>query len=133
VGERIEAGIGRASSHLRERADLYLRGLRDSTVQVQPDRALLDPLIVVGSARGSRKPGRTMVADGDSAIHTSSPGCERFRGDIAVFVIGALDGVERGRLISHLDACPQCDALRDELSETARALEVLRPVVRAQP
>lgn len=67
-----------------------------------------------------------MVADRHSAIHASSPGCERFRGDIAVFVIGALDGVERGRLLNHLDGCPQCDVLRDELSETARALEALR-------
>jgi hypothetical protein len=68
-----------------------------------------------------------MVADGQSVIHTSPPECERFRGDIAVFVIGALDGVERARLLNHLDGCPQCDALRDELSETARALEALRP------
>ena len=74
-----------------------------------------------------------MITDDHSAIPTSPPGCERFRGDIAVLAIGALDDVERGRLLSHLDACPRCDALRDEFLETARALEMLRPFVRAEP
>jgi len=68
-----------------------------------------------------------MVADGHSNIQASPPECGRFRGDLAVFVIGALDGVERDRLLGHLDACRQCDALRNELSETARALEAVLP------
>jgi hypothetical protein len=71
-----------------------------------------------------------MVAGGHSAIQASPPECGRFRGDLAVFVIGALDGVERDRLLAHLDACPQCDALRDELSETTQALEAMLPARR---
>jgi hypothetical protein len=74
-----------------------------------------------------------MVSNARPAIPTSPPECEQFRGDVAVFVIGALEGDERCRLLRHLDSCPHCDSLREELSEIARALEGLRPLFRAGP
>jgi hypothetical protein len=73
------------------------------------------------------------MADDHSTNPTSPPGCERFQGDIAVLVIGTLDGCERSVLLSHLEGCPVCDSLREEISETTRALEAFRPFVRAEP
>jgi len=69
-----------------------------------------------------------MVSNGHSDIHTSPRECERWQGDIAVFVIGALEGVERDRLLTHLDGCPRCESLREELAETALALGAVVPV-----
>jgi hypothetical protein len=58
----------------------------------------------------------------------SPPECERFDDDIAVLAIGALDGVEKCRLLRHLDACARCEALREDYAVTAEALQALIPV-----
>jgi hypothetical protein len=130
VDQRIESDVGGAASDLREGTDLRRRGVPYPAVQVQPVHALLDPLSLVGSAWGGDPLWRFVTSNHHPAIHASPPECERWQGDIAVLVIGELDGVERDRLLSHLDGCPHCRSLREELSETARALATL---VRVRP
>jgi hypothetical protein len=116
--------------HLREGTDLCHRGVCYSPVQVQSDHALLDPLRTVRSAHRSPSPRGNSVAlrIDHSKVQMSDPECERFCDDIAVLAVGALDGVEKCRLLRHLDGCLRCEALREDYVETAMALEVVIPV-----
>ena len=127
MGKCIAADIWRTSLHLRDRADLCQRGVQDSSVQVQPDHSLLDPLRVASSAHGSPSLNRSCPIPliNHSRFQMPPTGCERFHDDIAVFAVGALGGAEKGRLLRHLDGCTRCEALRKEYSETAETLEAL--------
>lgn len=60
-------------------------------------------------------------------------GCARWRGDIAAFVIGALEEEERDAIRRHLATCPSCRAdyedlvpVRDWLVRMKRHLAVCR-------
>lgn len=128
MDRRIEGDIWRASLHLRQGTDLCHQGVRHTPVQVQPGHALLHPLRAFRST--NRSVNRTMLAlrIDHSEFETSHPDCERLQDDIAVLAVGALDGVERCRLLRHLDGCPRCEAFREDYAETAMALEALIPV-----
>jgi predicted anti-sigma-YlaC factor YlaD len=58
---------------------------------------------------------------------THDPGCEAFRDDLASLAIGALTGLDRARVLAHLEECPHCTAEVEELSATADALTTLIP------
>jgi anti-sigma factor RsiW len=60
-------------------------------------------------------------------------GCPRWRDDLAMFVIGALDGEERAAMKRHLATCRRCRAdyqdlvpVRDWLARTKQHLAVCR-------
>lgn len=62
-----------------------------------------------------------------------SHGCVQWRGDLAAYVIGALEGDERAAMRRHLAACPACRAdyedflpVRDWLVQTKRHLAACR-------
>ncbi len=56
---------------------------------------------------------------------TQGPECEAFRDDLASLAIGALDGLDRARVLAHLEDCPQCTVEVEELSATADVLTTL--------
>jgi len=45
-----------------------------------------------------------------------SPACADRRGDIAAYIVGALDGEERTRMVTHLRQCASCQAEYNELA-----------------
>jgi Putative zinc-finger len=61
----------------------------------------------------------------------SSPGCESWRGVIAMDVFGRADPDERAGLLAHLDGCPECRVLAESLARTHDALAFADP--RAAP
>jgi hypothetical protein len=126
VGTWIEADIWRASLHLRERTDLCHRGVRHPLVQIQPEYALLYPLRAANQRRLAKSKENWMVLPTDqSEFQKALPTCERFYGDIAVLAVGALEGLEKCRLLRHIDGCRRCTALREEFAEIVSALDVL--------
>jgi hypothetical protein len=56
---------------------------------------------------------------------TRGPDCEAFRDDLAALAIGALTGLERARVLAHLEGCPPCTAEVEELAATADVLTTL--------
>ena len=58
---------------------------------------------------------------------TNNPECDAFRDDLASLAIGALTGLDRARVLDHLEGCPHCTAEVEELSATADALTTLIP------
>jgi hypothetical protein len=56
---------------------------------------------------------------------TRGPECEAFRDDLASLAIGALTGLDRARVLAHLEVCPHCTAEVEELSATADVLTTL--------
>jgi hypothetical protein len=129
MGRGIEVAVWRTATHLPPGTDLRHEWLQNSTVPVQPQCALLDPLTVTRDAndvppRGS-KPSITM--EDHPEFPTPSPECEGLHDDLAALALGALDEDEMHRLLDHLDGCPHCTALREDYSDVARALETLIP------
>jgi hypothetical protein len=55
------------------------------------------------------------------------PGCEAFRDDLAALAIGALTGLDRSRVLAHLEQCPHCAADVEELVAAADVLTTLIP------
>ena len=55
------------------------------------------------------------------------PECEAFRDDLASLAIGALTGLDRARVLDHLEGCSHCTVEVEELSATADALTALIP------
>ncbi len=51
--------------------------------------------------------------------------CTSFDGDLALYALGRLDGTELALVQRHLERCPGCAALADELVEAAAALALL--------
>jgi hypothetical protein len=130
MGERVEAGSWRTASYVRKRAGLCRQWLRNASLQLQPDEAMLNPSGADRSMSSAPPPGvasMNMLSD-HSEMSTRSPTCERHRDDIAMLAIGALSGCERSELLCHLEHCDYCAALCQELSEVVRALEALTPV-----
>jgi len=127
MGRSIESAIRKASSHLPQGTDLRHGRLQNSLIPLQPQYALLDPLI--GSRSANDRPPRESKPTFSSQDHpefpTPSPECSGFQDDLAVWAVGALDGDEVRRLVDHLDACPHCTVLREDYDKVARALEVL--------
>jgi hypothetical protein len=143
VGRSIKAGLRGTSAHVLPGEDLCHQRLRNTSLPIQPDQALFDPLsdgLKVGSGQwlgteGTMVKGLGIVARGLSAADPSdravvSPECGDFHDDIALAAVGVLDEVEWGRLRCHLDVCSDCGALRAKYAEAARALEVLIPLGR---
>ncbi len=58
---------------------------------------------------------------------TGGPGCDAFRDDLAALAIGALTGLERARVLDHLERCAHCTSEVEELSAAADALTNLIP------
>ncbi len=56
---------------------------------------------------------------------TQGPECEAFRDDLASLAIGALDGLDRSRVLGHLEGCPHCTVAVEELSAAADVLTTL--------
>jgi anti-sigma factor RsiW len=59
--------------------------------------------------------------------------CEAFRDDLASLAIGALTGLDRARVLAHLETCPQCTAEVEELSATADVLTSVIPGAEPPP
>lgn len=133
MGERIEGAMWRTSLHLREGTDLRHQGVRHPPVQVQPDHALFNPLRAFGSTGRSVNSGTLPLRIDRSELETSHPACDRLHDDIAVLAVGAIDGVERSRLLRHLDGCPRCEAFREDYGEVAMTLDALIPVATESP
>jgi hypothetical protein len=55
-----------------------------------------------------------------------SSGCSDRRGDIAAYIVGALDGDERLTTVTHLLLCEACLAEYNELAPVRRWLELGR-------
>jgi hypothetical protein len=127
MGRSIEFAIRSTSPHLPQGTDLRHERLRNSSIPLQPQYALLDPLTAIRSAndRPPRESKPTVRVQDHPEFPTPSPECEGFHDDLAVWAVGALDGDEVHRLLEHLDACPHCTALREDYSKAARALESL--------
>jgi hypothetical protein len=127
MGRSIEFAIRKTSSHLPQGTDLCHERLRNSSIPLQPQYALLDPLTAARSANDrSPRESKPMVRMRDHPeFPTPSPECTGFQDDLAVWAVGALDGDEVHRLHGHLDACPHCSALREDYLKVARALETL--------
>jgi hypothetical protein len=58
---------------------------------------------------------------------THDPGCAAFRDDLASLAIGALTGLDRARVLVHLEECAHCTTEVEELSATADALTSVVP------
>lgn len=56
-----------------------------------------------------------------------NPECDALRDDLASLAIGALTGVDRARVLLHLEGCSPCTAELEELSAAADALTSLVP------
>jgi hypothetical protein len=127
MGRSIDPVIRKASSHLPQGTDLRHGSLPNSPIPLQPQYALLDPLIGSRSAndRLPRENKPTVSREDHPEFPTPSPECSGFQDDLAVWAVGALDRDEVRRLVDHLDACPHCTALREDYDKVARALEEL--------
>ncbi len=58
---------------------------------------------------------------------THGPECAPFHDDLASLAVGSLTGLDRARVLAHLEQCPRCIAEMEELSATADALTTLIP------
>lgn len=58
---------------------------------------------------------------------TRDPECAAVRDDLASLAIGALTGVDRARVLAHLEGCASCTADVEELAAAADALIALVP------
>ena len=58
---------------------------------------------------------------------THDPECRALGDDLASLALGALTGLDRARVLAHLETCPHCTAEVEELSGAADALTALIP------
>jgi hypothetical protein len=58
---------------------------------------------------------------------THDPECGALHDDLASLATGALTGLDRARVLAHLERCPHCTAEVEELSAAADALNALIP------
>ena len=58
---------------------------------------------------------------------THDPECRALGDDLASLALGALTGLDRARVLAHLETCPHCTAEVEELSGAADALVALIP------
>jgi len=83
--------------------------MRHSSVQVQPDDALFNPLMAAKERQ--RTPDRRSKSMLPLPIRSEPEPlpqeCDRFHADIAVLAVGSLGGDEERRLLDHLDGCPR--------------------------
>jgi len=56
-----------------------------------------------------------------------NPECDAFRDDLATLATGALTGLDRARVLAHLEECPHCTGEVEELAAAADALYTLVP------
>jgi hypothetical protein len=135
MGRSIEIAVRRTTSHIPPGTDLRHERLRNCSIPLQPQYALLDPLTASRSTNDPtpRESNPMVRIEDHPEVPTPSPECEGYHDDLAVLAVGALDRDEVHRLLDHLNACPHCTALREDYSKAARALRTLILTRRTSP